>query len=72
MKIKLLTCLFFAVFLSSCTSTSSRTCRNWMNQGDFFSTMDSCKKCYNTIGNNKEAVKGCAMGMDASELLGGY
>lgn len=75
---KLLPLMWLRVFLlimllsamSSCVSPASTACRNWMKDGDFYSTMDSCRKCVDTLGtNNKDAVKGCAMGLDASSLM---
>jgi hypothetical protein len=65
--------IFFASLLvfTSCSVTESQRCKKWRAEGDFYATQESCIRCLDTLGSgNKEAVKGCALGMDASKLLG--
>lgn len=63
--------LAIVVFASACTYTRQQQCRDWQSEGDFYASMDACTKCVAQLGDNKEAVKGCALGLDASRLMGG-
>jgi hypothetical protein len=57
--------------LSGCSYTRRQQCDRWQREGDFHGSTDSCVKCIGQLGNNKEAVKGCSLGLDAGYLLGG-
>lgn len=55
---------------TACSSPSSRLqCHSWRTDGDFFVTTNSCIQCVQQLGPNKDAVRGCAMGLDAASLL---
>ncbi len=63
--------LLSLIALTSCTYNQKlvKQCDQWRKEGDFFATVDSCVKCQEQMGSDKQAVKGCALGMDASNLL---
>ena len=45
-------------------------CHAWHADGDFFVTTTSCMSCIEQLGpDNKEAIRGCGMGLDAANLL---
>jgi hypothetical protein len=58
--------------LGGCAYNHRLRCEQWQAQGDFFGTTESCLKCIDALGTtNKQAVSGCALGLDAADLLGG-
>lgn len=63
--------LALTIYLCGCFTNPRLTkqCKSWQEEGDFFATVDSCVKCHEKLGADKQAVKGCALGMDASNLL---
>jgi hypothetical protein len=68
-------CIMTVIVLTlfGCSLQRRSICNRWMSEGDFYSTMDSCEQCVAQLGSgSKDAVKGCAMGVDATGLLGGF
>lgn len=57
--------------LSGCSlmSSSGRQCRYWQSNATVVSTLDSCMKCVDQLGENPDAVRGCAVGLDAAALI---
>ncbi len=53
----------------SLLSSSGRQCRMWQSNGTVVSTLDSCVKCVDQLGENPDAVRGCAVGLDAASLI---
>jgi hypothetical protein len=67
-------CVILGLFimLAGCGSTARDVCRRWQAEGDFYASIDACKRCIDTMGEaEKRVIAGCAMGYDASQLLGG-
>jgi hypothetical protein len=65
--------LILVILLSSCSAMSSATqqCKQWRSEGEFMGTLRSCSQCSENMGNeNKEAIRGCALAMDANSMLG--
>ena len=62
----------FMVLLSGCASTNQKLCDQLRASGQVYATTASCMRCVDTFGaSNTEAIRGCAMGMDAEALIGG-
>ena len=53
----------------SLMSASGRQCRMWQSSGTVISTLDSCVQCVDQLGTNPDAVRGCAVGLDAAALI---
>ena len=61
--------LTIAAALSAC-STADVQCRAWKFEGQMYSTINSCRQCVDTLGSDDmNAVRGCALGLDAAQLL---
>lgn len=61
--------LLVVISVSGCSLASSVQCKKWRREGLLFSTLESCQKCIDAVGSNVDAVRGCAMGMDAATLI---
>ena len=58
--------------LSACTITAQYRCREWQNEGKIQSTLGSCTQCVEQFGSGSvEMIQGCAVGLDAANLLQG-
>lgn len=56
--------------LTAC-STHRSVCEQWQSEGPLMATIPSCERCVEMYGtSNKQLVMGCALGLDASRLLG--
>jgi hypothetical protein len=57
--------------LSACAQAASTfRCRQLQATGQMFSTIDSCRKCVESLGDTQvEAIQGCALGLDAGMLI---
>ncbi len=62
-------CVACGVTGCSLLSESGRQCRMWQSSGTVVSTLDSCVKCVDQLGANPDAVRGCAVGLDAASLI---
>lgn len=68
--LKIVSFLVIAATFSGCSFTPKRMqCASWRDQGLIYSTVESCEKCIDAVGRNVDAVRGCAMGMDAATLM---
>lgn len=57
---------------SGCTITAQYRCREWQNEGVIQSTLGSCTQCVEQFGSGSlEMIQGCAVGLDAANLLQG-
>ena len=61
--------VIFAFAGCSLMSSSGRQCRYWQSNATVVSTLDSCMKCVDQLGENPDAVRGCAVGLDAAALI---
>lgn len=59
------------VFAAGCSISAESTCRDWQKSGAMVSTLSACTRCYDQFGENLDAVRGCAVGVDAATLIGG-
>jgi hypothetical protein len=42
----------------------------WKNEGYMFSTPEACIKCVKRLGtSNRDAIRGCALGLDSADLM---
>ena len=57
--------------ITGCSISAESTCRDWQRSGAMMSTLSSCTRCYDQFGENLDAVRGCAVGVDAATLIGG-
>lgn len=62
--------IFLCISLTSCFKVAYQ-CKEWKREGDFFATDESCTKCIDSLGPNKDAVRGCAMALDATTMMTG-
>lgn len=70
-RVSLIFCLSAVICLSGCIAISpaARQCRAWQSEGQMYSTLDACKKCVEQLGENIDAVRGCAVGVDAATVM---
>ena len=60
------------LLLSGCSVMDNQRCRALQAQGLVQGTLGSCTACVGQLGpSNADAINGCALGMDAANLIGG-
>jgi hypothetical protein len=60
-----------AAVFSGCSFGYDAQCRQLQNQGKIQATLSSCTECASQFGlGNTEMINGCALGLDASKLMG--
>lgn len=60
------------LLLSGCSVIDHQRCRELQSQGLVQGTLRSCTACVGQLGpSNADAINGCALGMDAANLIGG-
>lgn len=60
-----------AITVCGCSLAAESQCRSWQRDGQLHSTLAACERCYGQFGENLDAVRGCAIGVDAATLIGG-
>jgi len=67
-SMRILFILAVLTVVSAC-STARKQCEVWQREGFMFSTPESCVKCIKRLGwVDRDAIRGCALGMDAADL----
>jgi hypothetical protein len=62
--------LVFVLLAAGCSLTHRSKCEEWKENGQIYSTIDSCVQCMDSLGSGSlDIVKGCALGLDAATLM---
>ncbi len=65
-----LICIVTIVALLSGCSTARKQCEVWQKEGYMFSTPEACVTCVKKLGSsNRDAIRGCALGLDSAALM---
>jgi len=68
---RLIILLTILSLFSSCSLIDSQRCKELQSKGLVQGTLSSCIKCVGQLGaDNADAINGCALGMDAANLIG--